>query len=186
MSAKKLAFSAIFICFAAALSALETMLPPISPIPGVRIGLGNIVTMFLLYIGGSWKALDALAVIILRCVLAAMIVGSPMSTVYGLMGGAAAWAAMLAARRIFPKSESEHGKKPDKKYLPFVAVFGSVSHIAGQMLAAVFFYGTRSVLAYTPILSASALIGGVFTGFLTMLILAKLPEKLLKNIRIVK
>lgn len=182
MSAKKIAFTAIFICFAAALSVLETMLPPIVPIEGIRIGLGNIVTMFLLYIGGSWKASDALAVILLRCFLAALIVGSPIRAVYGLCGGIAAWIAMLAARRIFPKND----EKNDPKYLPFVAVFGSVSHIAGQMLAAVFFYGTRSILAYTPILLASALIGGVFTGFLTMLILAKLPGRLLKNIRTVK
>ena len=182
MSAKKLAFSAIFICFAAALSVLETMLPPIVPIEGIRIGLGNIVTMFLLYIGGNWRASDALAVIILRCFLAALIVGSPIRAVYGLTGGAAAWCAMLGARKIFPKKD----EKPDPKYLPFVAVFGSVSHIAGQMLAAVFFYGTRSVLAYTPILLASALIGGVFTGFLTMLILAKLPKGLKKNIQTVK
>lgn len=182
MTAKKLAVSAIFICFAAALSALETMLPPICPIPGVRVGLGNIATMFLLYIGGSWKAWDALMVIVLRCILAALIVGSPMSAVYGLMGGAAAWSAMLGARALFPKKDG----KPNGKYLPFVAVFGSVSHIAGQMLAAVLFYGTRSVLAYTPILLASALIGGMFTGFLTMLLLNKLPEKLLKNIRSVK
>lgn len=182
MSAKKLAFSAIFICFAAALSVLETMLPPIVPIEGIRIGLGNIVTMFLLYIGGNWKAPDVLAVIILRCFLAALIVGLPLRAVYGLTGGILAWLAMLLARTIFPKKDG----KPDPKYLPFVAVFGSVSHIAGQMFAAVVFYGTRSILAYTPILLASALIGGVFTGFLTMLILARLPGKFKKNIQSVK
>lgn len=182
MTAKKLALSAIFICFAAALSALETMLPPISAIPGIRVGLGNTVTMFLMYIGGRWKAADALSVIVLRCLLAALIVGSPMHAAYGLAGGAAAWGAMLAARRLFPKKEAS----PDPKYLPFVGVFGSVSHIAGQMLTAVLFYGTRSVLAYTPVLLASALIGGMFTGFLTMLLLGKLPNKLLTNIRSVK
>lgn len=179
MTAKKLAFTGIFICFAAALSALETMLPPICPIEGVRVGLGNTVTMFLLYIGGHWKAKDALAVTVQRAVLAALIVGSPMRALYGLSGGIAAWIAMILARRIFPKKD----RAPDPKYLPFVAVFGSVSHIAGQMLTAVIFYGSRYVLAYTPILLASALIGGVFTGFLTMLILNKLPNKLLENIR---
>lgn len=182
MTAKKLALTAVFICFAAALSALETMLPPICPIAGVRVGLGNIVIMFILYIGDGWSALDALAVVVLRCALAALIVGSPMSMIYGLMGGAAAWGAMLAARRLFPKKDG----KPDPKYLPFTAVFGSVSHIAGQMLAAVVIYGTTYVLAYTPILLASALIGGVFTGFLTMLLLGKLPRRLLENIRSVK
>lgn len=181
MTAKKIAFSAIFICFAAALSALESMLPPIA-ITGVRVGLGNVVTMFLLYIGGCWRAWDALAVMVLRCILAALIVGSPTSAIYGLAGGTAAWAAMLAARKLFPKKD----ESPDPKYLPFTAVFGSVSHIAGQMAAAVLLYGTKYVLGYTPILLASALIGGLFTGFLTMLILAKFPRKLLENIRSVK
>ena len=155
------------------------MLPPIVPVPGVRVGLGNIVTMFLLYIGGSWRAVDALTVIILRCVLAALIVGSPMSAIYGLTGGAASWIAMLSCRQILPKD----GKRFDERYLPFTAVGGAVFHIGGQMACAVFLYGTKYVLAYTPILLASAIIGGLFTGFLTLLILKKFPEKLLKNIR---
>ena len=180
MTPKKLAFSAVFICFAAALSALETMLPPIVPIQGVRVGLGNVVTLFLLYIGGRWKAVDALFVTGLRCLLAALIVGAPMSAIYGLAGGTAAWAAMTAARRIFPKSFEA---LPEAKFLPFTAVCGAVFHIAGQMAVAVGFYGTGSVLAYTPILLASAILGGLFTGFLTYLTLKKLPKNILKNIR---
>lgn len=181
LSAKKLSFSAIFVCFAAALSALETMLPPIAPIPGVRVGLGNIVTMFLLYLCGSWRAWDALAVIILRCLLAALIVGSPMSAVYGLAGGAASWIAMLICRNLLPRDSGT--KRFDERYLPFTAVSGAVFHIGGQMACAVLIYGTKNVLAYTPILLASAIVGGLFTGFLTMLILKKFPEKLLSNIR---
>ncbi|MBS7370165.1 MAG: Gx transporter family protein, partial [Oscillospiraceae bacterium] len=49
MSTRKLTLSALFIALAAVLSALETMLPPIVPIPGVRVGLGNAVTLFVLY-----------------------------------------------------------------------------------------------------------------------------------------
>lgn len=157
------------------------MLPPIAPIPGVRVGLGNIVTMFLLYIGGGWKAADALIVIILRCILAALIVGSPMSAIYGLAGGAASWAVMLLLRQLLPKNSET--KRFDERYLPFTGVAGASFHIAGQMACAVLLYGTKYVLAYTPILLASAIIGGLFTGFLTMLILKKFPEKLLKNIR---
>ena len=157
------------------------MLPPIVTIPGVRVGLGNIVTMFLLYIGGRWKAPDALTVIILRCILAALIVGSPMSAIYGLAGGAASWGAMLLLRQLLPK-DTQSGRF-DERYLPFTGVCGAAFHIAGQMACAVVLYGTKYVLAYTPILLASAIIGGLFTGFLTMLILRKFPEKLLKNIR---
>ncbi len=183
MKPKKLAFSAIFICFAAALSALETMLPPIVPIAGVRVGMGNIVILFVLYIGGCWRAWDALAVTALRCILAALIVGSPMSALYGLSGGFAAWLAMLCGKRLFPKRTENGVSRPDEQYLPFTAIMGAIFHIAGQMVTAVAFYGTKYVLAYVPILLASAIIGGLFTGFLTMLLLRKLPKSLLNGIR---
>lgn len=140
--------------------------------------------MFLLYIGGKWKATDALIVIILRCLLAALIVGSPTHAIYGLMGGLLSWGAILLLRGLLPKNKDS--KRPDERYLPFTAVGGAVFHIAGQMCAAVLLYGTKYVLAYTPILLASAIIGGLFTGFLTMLILRKFPEKLLNSIRFVK
>ncbi len=139
--------------------------------------------MFILYIGG-WRAADALIVIILRCMLSAFIIGSPTHAIYGLTGGAASWIAMLTLRQLFPKNGDT--KRYDERFLPFTAVGGAVFHIGGQMAAAVLIYGTKYVLAYTPILLASAIIGGLFTGFLTMLILKKFPEKLLNNIRGVK
>lgn len=183
MKTKKLAFSAIFICFAAALSALETMLPPIVPIAGVRVGMGNIVILFVLYIGGCWKAADALIVTVLRCILAALIVGSPMSALYGISGGLAAWLAMLCGKRLFPKRTENDVSRPDEQYLPFTAIMGAVFHIAGQMAVTVAFYGSKYILAYIPILLASAILGGLFTGFLTMLLLRKLPKSLKNGIR---
>ncbi len=181
MSTKKLALTALFICFAAALSALETMLPPIVPIAGIRVGLGNVVTLFILYIGGKWRGADAFTVTVLRCLLAALITGSPSGAMYGISGGLLACSAMIAARRAFPKNG---GDLPfDIRFLPFTGVFGAVFHIAGQMLTAVLIYGSKYVLAYIPILLASAVIGGVFTGLCTMLLLKKLPRKLLDGIR---
>ncbi len=181
MTTKKMALSALFICFAGALSALESMLPPIVPVTGVRVGLGNIVTLFILYIGGKWRGADALTVAVLRCFLAALITGSLTNALYGLSGGILACGAMLAARQIFPKTDGE--MRFDTRFLPFTGVCGAVFHIAGQMLTAVLIYGSKFVLAYTPILLASAIIGGAFTGMCTMLLLKKLPEKLLRGIR---
>lgn len=124
---RKVALCALFICIAAVLSAVESFLPPICAIPGVRVGLGNIVTMFMLYIGGKWRSLDVMLVVILRC---------------------------------------------------FVAAF-----ITGQMLTAVIIYGNILVLAYTPILTASAVIGGAFTGTCTLFMLKKLDHRVLDDIR---
>ena len=180
MTTKKLALSALFICFAGSLSARESMLP-IVPIEGVRVGLGNVVTLFILYICGKWRGTDALTVTVLRCFFAALITGSLTNALYGLSGGLAACGAMLTARRLFPKTEGV--MRFDTRFLPFTGVCGAVFHIAGQMLTAVLIYGSKYVLAYTPILLASAIIGGAFTGICAMLLLKMLPERLLREIR---
>ena len=173
---RKIAMCALFICIAAVLSAVETWLPPICPLPGVRVGLGNIVTMFMLYIGGRWSSGEAIVVVILRCFVAAFITGAVMNLFYGVMGGICALGTMLLLRRVLPQKNREN-------WLPLVGVGGALAHIAGQMLTAVIIYNNFFVLAYTPILAASAIIGGAFTGFCTLLMLKKLSPNMLRDIR---
>lgn len=173
---RKIAMCALFICIAAVLSAVETWLPPICPLPGVRVGLGNIVTMFMLYIGGRWSSGEAMVVVILRCFVAAFITGAVMNLFYGVMGGICALGTMLLLRRVLPQKNREN-------WLPLVGVGGALAHIAGQMLTAVIIYNNFFVLAYTPILAASAIIGGAFTGFCTLLMLKKLSPNVLRDIR---
>lgn len=173
---RKIAMCALFICIAAVLSAVETWLPPICPLPGVRVGLGNIVTMFMLYIGGRWSSGEAMVVVILRCFVAAFITGAVMNLFYGVMGGICALGTMLLLRRVLPQKNREN-------WLPLVGVGGALAHIAGQMLTAVIIYNNFFVLAYAPILAASAIIGGAFTGFCTLLMLKKLSPNVLGDIR---
>lgn len=173
---RKIAMCALFICIAAVLSAVETWLPPICPLPGVRVGLGNIVTMFMLYIGGRWSSGEAMVVVILRCFVAVFITGAVMNLFYGVMGGICALGTMLLLRRVLPQKNREN-------WLPLVGVGGALAHIAGQMLTAVIIYDNFFVLAYTPILVASAIIGGAFTGFCTLLMLKKLSPNVLRDIR---
>lgn len=177
MNVKKLTYSALFIVIAAALSVLETLLPPIVPIPAVRVGLGNIVILLLLNVGGVWKARDALCVAMLRCVVSGLVTGSVMSMMFGLVGGAAALAAMAAVRACSPAD----GRI---SVLPFQGIAGAIFHVGGQLLTAAVFYGTWTVFAYAPILLATAIIGGAFTGIVTKLFLTKAPKKVLDNIRI--
>ncbi len=176
MKVRKVALCALFICIAAVLSAVETWLPPICALPGVRVGLGNIVTMFMLYIGGKWSSGEAMVVVILRCFVAAFITGMVMNLFYGVMGGICSLGTMLLLRRILPQKNREN-------WLPVVGVGGALAHIAGQMLTAVIIYNNIFVLAYTPILMASAIIGGAFTGICTMMLLKKLSPNILNDIR---
>ncbi len=176
MSTKKLTYSALFIVIAAALSVLETWLPPIVPIPAVRVGLGNIVTLLLLNIGGVWKVRDVLCVALLRCVISGLVTGSVMSMVFGLVGGTAALLAMSAVRALSAADKRE-------ALLPFQGIAGAILHIFGQLLTAALFYGTWTVFTYAPILLASAIIGGAFTGLVTKLFLSKAPKKVLENIK---
>lgn len=176
LKVRKVALCALFICIAAVLSAVETWLPPICPLPGVRVGLGNIVTMFMLYIGGRWSSAETMAVVIIRCFVAAFITGMVMNLFYGVMGGICSLGTMLLLRRLLPKKNREN-------WLPVVGVGGAIAHIAGQMLTAVIIYNNIYVLAYTPILLASAIIGGAFTGICTLLLLKKLSPNVLNDIR---
>ncbi len=166
MSTKKLAYTALFIVAAAALSVMETLLPPIVPIPAVRVGLGNIVTLLLLNVGCGWRYRDAAWVSVLRCVLAGLVTGSVMSMMFGIVGGIAAFLAMTALRQSLPK---------DKRVpaLPFQGIVGAIFHVGGQLVTAAVFYDTWTVFAYAPILLASAIIGGAFTGLVTKWLLKR-------------
>ena len=115
-------------------------------------------------------------VVILRCFVAAFITGAVMNLFYGVMGGICALGMMLLMRKILPGKDREN-------WLPLVGVMGALAHIAGQMLTAVIIYGNIFVLAYTPILIASAVIGGAFTGTCTLFMLKKLDHRVLDDIR---
>ena len=175
LKVRKTALCALFICIAAVLSAVETWLP-ICPLPGIRVGLGNIVTMFMLYIGGKWSSGEAMVVVILRCFVAAFITGAVMNVFYGVMGGICALGTMLLLRRVLPRKNREN-------LLPVVGIVGALAHIAGQMLTSIIIYNNVLVLAYTPVLLASALIGGAITGTCTLILLKKLSPGILNDIR---
>lgn len=150
MSLRKLTTLALYATLSLAVYAIESAIPPLVPLPGIRLGLANIVTLVLLQ---RYTAKDAFLVLIVRILLSALLFGQALSLLYSLAGGIPAFAVMYAANRLLQKK------------LPFLTgALGGLSHNLGQLLAAFAVTATAGVFAYLPYLAVSGILTGLFTG----------------------
>ena len=162
---KKITISAILIALALALSVAERMLPigALVPVPGIKLGLANIVTMLaLFYIGTP----GALTILVARCLLGALFSGVT-TLIFSLSGGLLALFVMLLVMQWMGRAFSIFG----------VSIAGAAAHNVGQILAASLFLGENLIYAYLPVL----LITGIVTGVLTATAAGLLFGKLEKN-----
>ena len=150
------------------LSYVEAMLPFSLGIPGVKPGFANIAVVFALYLSG-WKY--ALAVNLVRILLAGLLFGSPFSTLYALSGGLLSFAAMLLAKKINLFSVTG------------VSMCGGVFHNVGQLLTAALIVHTPQLLFYFPLLIFSGVAAGIVNGVIAQLCLRRMnyPERTRKS-----
>ena len=167
-SVKKLALCAVLAALALGLSTLENLFPVslIVPLPGVKLGLANIVTVFALYELG---APEALAILVTRCLLGGLFSGTATALLFSLLGGLCAMGVMILLKRS--RRLSVYG----------VSVGGAAAHNAGQILAAMITLGNTMVVGYLPFLLAVALITGTLTGFVVSLLLRATAQLHLTN-----
>lgn len=156
MNTKKIAQYGLFLALALVLSYLETLLPFFVAVPGVKLGLANIVTILVLYQGGPKQAL---AFTLLRVLMAGVLFSGISGILYGLAGGCVSVFAMALAKRI-----------PSFSILG-VSMSGAVFHNLGQIVVACFVVETANLMYYFPILCISGLVTGVITGFLSFLLM---------------
>ena len=159
MSTKKLTTLAITVTLAMALSFLESQIPPLVAIPGVKLGLANVAVIFALY---RFGAREAIAVSALRVFLVGLLFGSFVSTLYSIAGAVLSFFVMVLLRRF--KIFSEVG----------VSVAGGVSHNVGQIAVACVLLETNVILYYLPFLLLSGTVAGIGVGVLSALLVRKL------------
>lgn len=142
--------SAVLIALALALSYTERFIPLqlVIPLPGVKLGLANIVTLVSLYLLG-WKR--TLPIVVIRCFLGALF-GSLTGLAFSLTGGLIALAVMAACKKI--PVFSIYG----------VSILGAAAHNIGQILAAMGLMASVYVGAYLPYLLLIAICTGLATG----------------------
>jgi len=152
----------VLIALAFVLSYVEMLVPVPLGMPGVKLGLANLVTLVALYL---LPAPGAAAVALCRIVLAGFTFGSMSSMVYALCGGVLSFAVMLLCKKL--PAFSPVG----------VSIAGGVAHNIGQLLCAVLVLKTVGLSLYFPVLLASGTVAGTLVGLLGALLLRRLPKR---------
>lgn len=150
MKLSELTRCALFASVALIIYSVESLVGPIIPIPGFRIGLSNLVTLSALYILGLKEALFILAV---RIILGNMLTGQMMSFVYSLCGGALSFGVTAMIKRFFPPNT-----------IWALGIIGAVLHTAGQIACACVLFDSNAFIYYGIFLTLLSFVSGVFTG----------------------
>ncbi len=166
MRAGRLAELSVLTALALILFAVELQIPSPVPIPGVKLGLANIITVYAVY---RYRWYEVAAIVLVRLVLGALFSGILTALLYSLMGSALCLVGMLVLRRVI-----------DERHLWMASVFGALLHNTGQMAVALLLLRTPSLLLYFPFLLVSGCIAGAFTGLCAQLILPRI-EKAIKR-----
>jgi len=160
----KTALMALFSVIALVIFIVEAQIPFSFTVPGLKPGLANIVTLFMLFLGANWKARDVFLVFLTRVLLAALITGQAMTLIFSLTGGVCALLIMLVVRKTLKTAAA-----------PVVSVAGAIMHNIGQLSVAAVLTSV-SVFAYTPVLIIGGIISGLLTGFAVWLLFRLHPK----------
>ncbi len=150
MKTKKLTTLALLTCVSLIIFVIESAIPPLVPIAGIKLGLANIITLAVL---SNFTPRDAIMVTIARVTLATIFTGTAISFLYSLFGAVLSLLIMIFTHKLF-----------FGKYLYLTSIFGAIAHNAGQIIAAVIMTSTPAVLVYFPVLMISGIVTGLFTG----------------------
>ena len=150
MNIKKMVQLSMFTTIALTIFVVESYLPPLAPIPGIKLGLANTITLIVLALWG-WK--EGMLVLFLRILLGSMLTGNVISCCFSLGGGILCFLVMSLLKNIVPQ-----------KMIWLLSVIGAIFHNIGQLLVAFIVLGSSSVFWYFPILLTSGIITGTFTG----------------------
>ncbi|NLM18772.1 MAG: Gx transporter family protein [Clostridiaceae bacterium] len=159
MKTKRITFLAMFIAISMILSYLESLLPQIYIVPGIKLGLANIPVMFAIF---KLKPSDALLISGIRIFLLSILFRSFLSFIFSITGGLISIAFMLFFKKINTFS------------IMGISVIGGVAHNLGQILIAVFIVNTPGLLFYLPILIIAGTLAGIAIGLICNLLVNRI------------
>ena len=167
MKTRKLVLLALLTAIALTIFMLEAQLPAPVPLPGVKLGLANIVTVFTVFLLGPR---EGAAVLFVRIFLGAVFAGNFSTILYSVGGGGLAILVTIGLRRVLHNNQ-----------LWAAGCAGAVAHSIGQMAVAVAVSGTPGLLVYLPVMIVISIVTGLFTGLCAQFLLNR-GEKFWKTI----
>lgn len=153
---RKIALLGLLTGIALTIFMVEAQIPPVVPIPGVKLGLSNIVTVFTVF---ALSAGDGAAVLACRIFLGAVFAGNFSSIFYSAAGGLCAILVTIGLKYIL---------QPNQLWV--AGCLGAIAHSIGQMGIALLITGTPGVLMYLPVLIIISIFTGLFTGLCAQLL----------------
>ncbi len=159
LSAKTIAMLAMMVALALVLSYVESLIPINFGIPGVKLGLANLVTVVTLYVMGPRQAL---VVSVIRIVLSGVLFGNMAAILYSLAGGLLSLAVMILI------------KKWGRVSAVTVSVIGGICHNVGQLVVAVLVVESLKIAFYLPVLLIAGFLTGLLIGVVSKIVISRI------------
>ncbi len=159
---RRLTELALLTALALIIFVIELRIPDLVPIPGVKLGLANIITVYAVF---RYQPGETALVVLMRIVLGAVFAGRISALLYSAAGALLCLLGMLAVHRVVSGN-----------YIWLCSVLGAILHNTGQIMAAAALMRTAAVFSYFPVLVFTGCIAGAFTGMCAQLLVARLEK----------
>ena len=150
MKTKRITLLSLLSAIALTIFMVEAQIPALVPIPGIKLGLANIVTVFTVFAIG---AKEGALVLFVRIFLGAVFAGNFSTIFYSAAGGACAILVTILLKKLLTQ-----------KQLWVAGALGAIAHSVGQMAMAITLTGTPGLIAYLPVMIVVSILTGTFTG----------------------
>lgn len=162
MQTKRMTRNALLAGLALIIFIIELQLPALSPIPGLKLGLSNIITVYAIF---TLTPKDALEILTARILLGTFFSGNLSALMYSAAGGGLCYLTMLLLKRLLSREQ-----------IWIASVVGAIAHNLGQILVAMAITKTPALLSYLPVMTAGSMIAGLFTGLCAQQMARRLPS----------
>ena len=157
MKTRKLTQMALLTAIALTSVMVEAQIPALVPVPGVKLGLSNIVTVFAVFAMGPK---EAASILFARIFLGAVFAGNFSTIFYSAAGGTLTIGVSIVLRKLLTQ-----------KQLWVAGVMGAIAHSVGQMAMAITITQTVGLVSYLPVMILCSIVTGLFTGFCAQFLL---------------